>query len=165
MLVGDESPIAGLLREANPNVSMASWALRFAASLEGVYVTLSGMSSYDQLADNVKTFADFKPLTQAEQAVLEEAVRIFNAVPRIPCTECNYCVGECPAKIQIPAFIDLYNEYNVHRAKASLAGRYGMMTREGGKASECVACRKCEGACPQSIGISDIIAQVSEVFD
>ena len=165
MLTGDGSPIAKLLKDADPNASMASWALRYAASLEGVLVTLSGMSAFEQLADNVKTFADFKPLTKDEQAVVAKAVDIFNAVPRIACTTCRYCVESCPSKIPIPTVIDIYNSYLVHNTTTNLNHGYNMWTRNAGKAGDCVACRVCEGVCPQNIEIVDTLAKASALFD
>ena len=164
MLTGAESDVAKLLQEANPNLSLAAWALRFAASLEGVYVTLSGMSNFEQVADNVSTFVDFKPLTQDEGALLEKAVEVFNSVPRIECTECRYCIEDCPSNIPIPALIDLYNEFLVYKTTVNLSRRYGQITREGGKADECTACRVCEGICPQQLEITDTIAKVAEIF-
>ena len=165
MLTGDDSPIAGLLREANPNASMASWALRFAAQLEGVFVTLSGMSSYEQLADNVSTFADFKPLSDEEQAVLVKAVGIFDSVPRIPCTSCRYCVNDCPSKIMIPMMFDVYNNYLVYNTTTNLDHNYRMFTRNNGKAGDCIACRVCESICPQKLEIADTMAKISALFD
>ena len=165
MLSADGSPITALLREADPNASLASWALRFAASLDGVFVTLSGMSAYDQLEDNVKTFADFKPLTDDDKVLLKKAVEIFNAVPRIPCTTCRYCVKDCPQKIMIPNLIDMYNSYLVYNTTTNLDHGYRMWTRNGGKAGDCVACRVCEGICPQKLEIVDTLSKVSALFD
>ena len=165
MLTGDASPIAGLLKNANPDASLASWALRYTAQLEGVFVTLSGMSSYEQLVDNVATFADLKPLPDDEKAVLKQAVDIFNAVPRIACTSCRYCVNDCPSKIAIPTLIDTYNSYLIYNTTVNLDHGYRMWTRDGGKAGDCIACRVCEGICPQKLEIVDTLAKVSALFD
>ncbi|MCL2126510.1 MAG: aldo/keto reductase [Oscillospiraceae bacterium] len=165
MLTGDASPIAGLLKEANPNASLASWALRFAASLEGVFVTLSGMSAYEQLADNVATFKDFKPITNEEQETLKKAVEIFDSVPRIPCTSCRYCVKDCPRKIAIPMMIDTYNNYLTYNTTTNLDHGYHMATMNGGKASDCIACRVCESICPQKIDIVATLELVAKLFD
>ena len=165
LLTGDTSPIKGLLNEANPNASMASWALRFAAQLEGVMVTLSGMSNFEQLADNIATFADFKPLSDEEQAVLVKAIGVFNAVPRVACTACRYCVNDCPSKIEIPTLIDIYNNYLIYSTTNNLDHGYWMWTRNGGKAGDCISCRVCEGICPQKLEISDTMAKISALFD
>lgn len=165
MLTGETSPIAKLLHDANPGVSMASWALRFAAQLEGVLVTLSGMSSFEQLSDNVKTFTDFKPLSKDEQVVLEKAVEIFNAVPRVACTSCRYCVNNCPSNIPIPHIIDIYNDYLIHNITTNLGRSYMIWTRGAGKACDCTGCRACESACPQELEIVDTLAKASALFD
>ena len=164
MLTADTSPIAKLLRDANPEASMASWALRFAAQLDGVLVTLSGMSSLDQLSDNVGTFTDLRPLSKTEQDILDKAVAIFNGIPRIDCTACRYCVNDCPSKIMIPMMIDLYNDYLVHNTTANIGRVYGLMTRNGGKADDCTACRTCEKLCPQKLDIVDTLVKVSGLF-
>ena len=165
MLTGDASPIAGLLHDANPNASMASWALRYAMQLDGVMVTLSGMSSFEQLSDNVNTLKNFTPMTEDELEVISKAVEIFNSVPRIACTTCRYCVNDCPSKIPIPTIIDIYNSYLVHNTVANLDHNYKMWTRNGGKAGDCTACRTCEGICPQKLDIVDSLAKASALFD
>ena len=165
MLTGDTSPIAALLREANPNASLASWALRFAAQLEGVLLTLSGMSSYDQLTDNIATFADLKPLSESEQAVLDKAVKVFDAIPRIACTSCRYCVDDCPSKILIPALIDIYNNYLIYNTTTNLDHGYRLWTSANGKAGDCIACEVCEDICPQDLEIVDTMKKVSAFFD
>jgi predicted aldo/keto reductase-like oxidoreductase len=163
MLAGEDSSLAKVFKAADPNASIASWALRFAASLEGVLVTLSGMSAYAHMEDNINTFKDIKPLTDAEMKLIGEAVAAIKAVPGIPCTECKYCVESCPQKINIPSMIGIYNSYLVYRTTVNMGMRYRFI--EGGKASSCEKCKKCEEQCPQNIGISEIIGKVSELFD
>ena len=163
-LTSPGSPIAGLLRGAKPNVSLAWWALQFVAQLEGVFVTLSGMSNYEQMADNISIYSDLKPLTNDEHALIEEAIEILNGVPRIACTECNYCKA-CPANIRIPMLIGLYNSYLIHNTETNLGGSYNWMTGGHGKARDCTACGACEGICPQNLEIIDTIAKVSKLFD
>ena len=163
-LASPDSPIAGLMRQADPGVSIASWAFRFIAQLDMVFVTLSGMSNYEQLADNIATYADFRPLDAEESAVIEEAVRILNSVPHIGCTECNYC-KDCPSKIRIPALIGLYNSYLIHNTAINLDGAYNWETQGSGKARDCTACGACEKICPQKLDIIDTMAKISELFD
>ena len=165
LLASENSPIASLLHGANPNVSMASWALRFVAMLDGVMVTLSGMSTLGQMIDNIATYADIKPLTADERALLEKAVGILNAVPRIACTDCRYCVKDCPSNIRIPGMIDIYNDYLVYKTEAKLAGSYRWTTMNSGKACDCTACRACEEICPQKLEIVDTLAKISAMFD
>jgi hypothetical protein len=163
-LASDDSPISELMRGVNPEASLASWALRYVAQLEGVFVTLSGMSNYEQLADNVKTYANLKPLTEEEKGIIDKAIEILKGVPRIGCTECNYC-KDCPSKIRIPMLINLYNDHIVHKTTTNLNGSYGWMTSGHGKARDCTACGLCEKACPQDLEIIDTIAKVSKLFD
>lgn len=165
LLTSSTSPITGLLRDANPNTSMASWALRFVAQLEGVFVTLSGMSSFEQMTDNIATYANLKPLSKDEQATLGRAVEILNSAPRIACTDCRYCLKGCPSKIRIPDLIDIYNKFLVHGATANLGGSYMWVTSNSGKARDCTACRACEDVCPQKIEIVDTLTKVSKMFD
>ena len=165
LLASQDSPIAGLLHGADPGVSLASWALRFSAQQKGVFVSLSGMSTLEQMTDNIATFANLKPLTSKEMSVLEEAVRILNSIPRIECTECRYCVKDCPSQIQIPGIIDLLNENTTHKTLASLTRIYGFVTHGKGKASDCTSCRACEEICPQKLDISGAMAQAATIFE
>ena len=163
-LASNDSPIAGILKGANPNVSVASWALRFLAQLEGLFVTLSGMSTFEQMEDNIKTFADLKRLTNDEMAVIKEAVKALRGVPRIECTACNYC-KDCPSNIPIPNLINLYNDHLVHKTMENLHGSYNWLTGGRGKARDCTKCKACEDICPQDIEIIDTLAKVSGLFD
>ena len=165
LLASDTSPIASLLRGANPNASIASWALRFVAALDGVFVTLSGMSSLEQMKDNIATYANLNPLSIEEHAIIDKAVEIINAAPRIACTNCRYCVKDCPSNIQIPSLIEIYNDYLVHNTATNLDGSYRWQTSAAGKACDCIACRVCEEICPQSLEIVDTLAKISEMFD
>ena len=165
LLASVDSPIADLLRGAKQEASLASWALRFVAQLDGVFVTLSGMSDYEQLADNVATYANLTPLSEDEQAILDKAVGIINSIPRIGCTSCRYCIEGCPSKINIPDLIDVYNSHLVHNTMTNLRGSYSWVTSTSGKASGCTACGACEKACPQNIKIIDTMAKISELFD
>ena len=165
LLASDSSPIASLLRGADSGASIASWALRFVADLDGVFVTLSGMSSIEQMEDNIATYANLRPLSKEEQAIIDEAVEIINAAPRIACTNCRYCVKGCPSNIHIPGLIDIYNDYLVHNTATNLDGSYRWQTSSTGKACDCIACRVCEETCPQNIEIVETLAKISAMFD
>jgi len=162
-LSGEDSSFAKMFKAANPSASPASWALRFVASLEGVLVVLSGMSSFAQMEDNLATVKDLKPLTESEMKTLGEAIDALNAVPRVPCTECGYCLEGCPQKIQIPKMMDIYSNYLVYQTTANSEHAYRFMA--GPAAGTCVACGDCEKTCPQGIGIVDILARLSAMFD
>jgi len=163
-LASSESPIAGLMCNANPNASVASWALRFVAQLDGVFTTLSGMSTYEQLVDNINTYTNFTPLSKDELEVIDIAVATLKGVPRVDCTSCNYC-KDCPANISIPSLINLYNDHLVHKTTTNLDGSYNWITSGGGKAKNCTACGACESICPQKLEIIETLAKISKLFD
>jgi predicted aldo/keto reductase-like oxidoreductase len=164
-LLGSEvSAIAKEFKAYDPNASVASWALRFAAQLEGLITVLSGMSTYEQIVDNTATFRNMGPLTEKENALIKKAADILKGTPRVPCTGCNYCTPNCPQKIAIPAVLDLYSNYLVYNTMAGIVRAYGFATGRGGKAKDCVACRVCEEHCPQHIEIADTLAKFSELI-
>jgi predicted aldo/keto reductase-like oxidoreductase len=164
LLASDSSPICRVLKAAAPGKSLASWAVRFAASLDGVVTMLSGMNSMEQLKDNIATVKALTPLSDAETAVVREAVGILNRVPRIPCTSCKYCVENCPQQINIPELFDVYNTYLVHNSTANTDFPYMMATKDRGKPADCIACRACEEHCPQHIAIADHMSDMAKVF-
>ena len=163
-LASDDSPITELMRKTNPGASIASWALRFVSQLDGVLTTLSGMSTYEQVADNIDTYTDLKPLSEDEMAIIGKSVEILKGVPRIDCTSCQYC-KDCPMNIPISGLINLYNDHLIHKTLTNLAGGYVWVTSGRGKACDCTACGACEKICPQNLEIIDTIAKVSALFD
>ena len=154
-----------IFKKANPDASLASWALRFAASLDGIITVLSGMSTLEQVEENTRTMADFKPITKEERAVITNAVRAFNEIPLIPCTGCRYCVDDCPQKINIPGILSLLNDYTKYHNAQGLKRSYGMMTGAGGKASSCIGCRSCENHCPQHLPITKHLRKAAEILE
>jgi predicted aldo/keto reductase-like oxidoreductase len=165
LLASEASSAAERFRAYAPDMSAASWAIRYAAHLEGLITVLSGMSSYEQVADNVATFKNMKPLTGEELAMIRNAADILNSIPRVPCTGCNYCAPNCPQKLVIPALMGIYSDYLVHKTATALMHGYGFATRAGGKAKDCIACRVCEEHCPQHIEIADTVAKLSALVD
>jgi len=165
LLASDASPGAEVLRSFDPDASITSWALRFVAQLDGILVTLSGMSTYEQTIDNIATYVNLKPLSPDEQAIIDKAVEAISRVPRVACTSCKYCEKGCPSKIAIPELIDIYNNYLVHKTVTNQTGWYKMLTGRGGKAGDCTACRACEETCPQKLEIADTMVKISRVFD
>jgi len=163
-LASPDSPIADLFKKADPAASVASWAMRFIGQLEGVFVNLSGMSTFDQVADNVNTYKDFKPLDKDEMKLIKEAIKILEGVPRIECTSCNYC-KDCPVNIPIPSLINLYNDHLIHKTTTNFSGAYNWMTGGKGKAKDCTECGHCEEICPQDLEIIDTMKKVSKLFD
>ena len=141
-----------ILKAANPDVSVASWAIRFAASLDGIITVLSGMSNLAQMKDNLSYMKNFKPLTDAEQAVILKAQSALNGDRSIPCTACHYCTDGCPMNIPIP---EIFHVANRQRGNEAFRGRreYTIATTDKGKASDCIECGQCENACPQQIDV------------
>lgn len=158
--------IEGLLRKRRPDASMASWAIRYAASLEGVAAVLSGMSDETQMEDNLKTMKDFEKLDEREQELIKEAVEMFLAIPSIPCTGCRYCVKGCPKKIEIPDLFTAYNESKKYGPEGKIRELYEKHTQgENNKAGACVACGQCENVCPQHLKVIDLLKEVAQVFE
>jgi predicted aldo/keto reductase-like oxidoreductase len=165
-LLGSEtSAIAKAFKAYDSDASVASWALRFAGQLEGLITVLSGMSTYEQVADNVATFKNLKPLSEKEKDIVKGAVDILNGIPRVPCTSCNYCTPNCPQKIAIPGLLELYSNYLVYNTLAGMMHSYNFVRGSGGRAKDCVACRVCEEHCPQHIEIADTLAKFSALID
>jgi len=165
LLASEASPSASLLRGADPHVSVASWALRFAAQLSSVFVTLSDMSSLEQMTDNIETFTSLKTLSDSELAILDKAVGIINAEPHIDCIGCRHCTDDCPLYLRIPDLIALYNDYLVHRTVTNLDDRYKRLIRDTGKAGDCAGCHVCEGSCRNKVKIVDTIEKIAALFE
>ncbi len=157
--------VADIFRAADPKRSCASWAIRFAASLEGVITVLSGMSDASQMQDNLLTMDAFAPLTRDERAVLAHAQRELGAIQCIPCTRCQYCAANCPQGVAIPGIFQAMNNKYVYKNLAGAIGDYNWETRDGGIAAKCIACGQCEAVCPQHIKIIEILQEAAELFD
>ncbi len=157
--------VAAIFREADPKASLASWAVRFAASLDGIITVLSGMSTLEQVQDNTRTMLDFRPLSGEERKVIARAVAKFNDITLIPCTGCRYCATDCPQKINIPGVLAALNDYTKYRNADGLRRRYGMTIGQGGKAGDCIGCRSCEEHCPQHLRITQHLRRAAEIFE
>lgn len=156
--------VQDLLLRANPDASPASWAIRFVASLPNVMVVLSGMSDMAQMEDNLSYMRDFTPLTDAEHEVVAEARRALSQLDIIPCTSCHYCTPGCPMEIHIPEIFAVMNSYKMYGNLREARNDYGW--RPGGpKASECIQCGQCEGACPQHLPIISLLDEVVQTLE
>lgn len=157
--------VQAIFKEANPDLSIASWAVRYTASLDRIITVLSGMSNLEQMEDNLSYMADFQPLTNSDREVIARVVKELEKTPVIPCTSCRYCVDDCPQKINIPGVFESYNNYKLYQNLPGAKGHYGWMTGGGGKASSCIACGVCESHCPQHIAIIESLKGVAEIFE
>ena len=164
MLATPPESVEQILKEAEPNASAASWAVRFAADLEGIITVLSGMSNVEQMKDNLSYMKDFHGFTDEQRQVLEKAREELNSIPLIPCTSCNYCAKVCPMQIGISGSFTAMNYFTLYRDKAMAAGQENWLVEGHGlkHANECIKCGRCEEACPQHIAIRERLAQVSE---
>lgn len=141
-----------LMKGYAQEASLASWAIRFAESLENVWVTLSGMNSMEQMEDNL---SPHEPMDDEERRILDKVCGILNRTIAIPCTGCGYCVKGCPKQIPIPEIFRLYNGWSRNpKDDWKIAPAYQSLTRNRGKASDCIDCKQCENSCPQSIEIT-----------
>ena len=150
---------------AGGSMSYASWAIRFAASLEGILTVLSGMSNIAQMQDNLSYMRDFRPLTQEEREVVRKAQITYGRSELIPCTACRYCTEGCPQKINIPG---IFSAVNLRKGDGQIEGAkeaYEGAVAEGGRASSCIKCTKCEQACPQHIAITKELSAAAEMFE
>lgn len=145
--------------------SEASYALRFAAGFDGVIVVLSGMSTIEQMNDNISFMKDFKPLDEREMGVIERIRKVFAELDLIPCTACRYCTEQCPQKIAIPNIFYVMNGIPLHHEWDAQARYDKVCTRFGTHASDCIKCGRCEQACPQHIEIRKLLAQAAEKYE
>ncbi len=149
-----------MLKELRPDATMAEWAFRFLQTLPEVTMTLSGMSNFDQIKENIATYQEEKPLNEAEMTTLQEMANAMTSKNTLPCTSCRYCTTHCPKELNIPWLIELYNEH-IYSEGGFLAPMALDALSDDEKPTACLGCRACEAVCPQNIKISEMMSDFS----
>ena len=152
------------LKALRPDASTSSWALRWVASHPNVHVVLSGMSTMEQVEDNLKTFGNFEPLNEKEEKVVEETAAAIKARTKNGCTGCAYCMP-CPHGVNIPKNFRIWNDFSMYGNKEITRQNYFQYLPESERADKCKSCGKCEKVCPQSLSIRENLKQVAEEMD
>lgn len=152
-----------LFREERPDKSVASWAIRFVASLPGVLTVLSGMSDMEQVRDNVDTMTNFEPLTERDREIIDAALEAYRKKDTVPCTGCRYCM-DCPFGVDIPKMFALYNHFVLDKDEEDYLEAYRAQPEET-LADKCRACGACLSKCPQHIKIPEKMAAIRETVD
>lgn len=163
-LVNLPEPAKKILNDLNGG-SAASYAIRFAAGFEGIFMTLSGMSNMEQMNDNLSYMKDFKPLDSTERTAVSKVCEIIKSEHMIACTACRYCTDGCPKHISIPDLFACMNAKKIYRDWNADYYYENVYTKQGGKASDCIACGKCEKVCPQHLKIRDLLKEVAAEFE
>lgn len=156
--------ITETFRKLDPEASVASFALRWVASLPDVKVVLSGMSTMEQVEDNLKTFGNFRPLSQKESDTIQDIVGLINSRVQNGCTGCRYCMP-CPAGVDIPANFRAWNTYHMYQNYGMVRWLWEKELGDAKQAKNCVKCGKCEQACPQKLSIRADLEKVQADLD
>ena len=160
--------VEGMFKKYNPNASDSSWAVRFAASLDNVFMVLSGMSTPEQMNDNVSYMKSFVPVNDEEKNIINTAAGIINKSIAIPCTACHYCTDGCPQQICIPEYFAVYNtlhQFGREQQWMNTITYYNVLGQTHGKASDCIECGQCEEHCPQHLPIIENLKKVAATFE
>lgn len=148
------------LKALRPDEGIPAWAFRFLQSIPSVTVTLSGMSDFEQVKDNIKTFSAEKPLTEKEMLSLLAIADGMTGKTKLPCTACRYCTEYCPRGLDIPELVRLYNEHRFSGGGFIAPMVVGTLADDK-KPSACIGCKSCEKVCPQGIKISRMMSDFS----
>ena len=161
LLAGFSDDIEEMFRETRPDQSIASWALRWVGSHANVKVILSGMSSMEQLEDNLETFGKFQPLTEAEEEAVEKAADLIRSRVKNGCTSCRYCMP-CPFGVNIPEMFSIWNNCAMFDEEEKAKKAYAEQKVQDASADLCKKCGACEKACPQGLSIRADLEKVAK---
>ncbi|MDO4555639.1 MAG: aldo/keto reductase [Lachnospiraceae bacterium] len=166
-LVNLPEDIAAPLKAFHPDLSIPSWAIRFAASLDQVLVVLSGMSNMEQMLDNTSYMEHFEPLSEQEQELVAQTANQLVEKFKIPCDGCGECTKNCPKNISIPEYFALYNaeQVDVNKGRGAQLDYFATLLFHQGKPSECIDCGKCEAACPKQLHIVENLKKVEQEME
>ena len=145
--------------------STASYAIRFAAGFDNIFMVLSGMSDMAQMNDNLSYMKDFKPLNEEEKQAIAKVCDVIRSTHLIPCTACRYCTDGCPKHILIPDLFSCMNAKQLYRDWNSDYYYNEVYTKNHGKASDCIKCGKCEKSCPQHLPIRELLKETAKTFE
>lgn len=161
MLANYGGDIADVFHALDKDASFASFALRWVATLPNVKVVLSGMSTMEQVDDNLKTFGNFKPMSEEELATVDKVVDILNNRVQNGCTGCSYCMP-CPAGVNIPRNFRIWNTYHMYQNYNTVKWNWETEMPDNERANKCIECGKCEAICPQALNIREDLKRVME---
>lgn len=165
VLAGVPQGVEALFRQKQPALSNASWAIRFAASLDNVMMVLSGMSDMEQLKDNISYMENFTSLDDEEKAIVGQAVKIIDQKEAAHCVDCAQCLSLCPEHIPIPDYLKMYNDHCRMNKNTNGMVYYAAFPADSGKAGSCTGCNKCEAVCPQKLPIAKLMGEVKTAFE
>lgn len=164
-LADPTATIQNILKAADPEASFSSWAVRFAASLEGVITVLSGMSTLGQMQDNLSYMKNFQPLSEKEHDIIAKVQEEFGKTPAIACTSCHYCTAGCPQQIAIPDIFAAMNKRLVGGRHQEAITDYEAVAPIGQRASDCIQCGQCEDVCPQHLEIINLLQKCADTLE
>ena len=165
MLADPPEKVKDLFQQADPAASAASWAIRYVASLPGILTVLSGMTTVEQMRDNLSYMKDFRPLDEGEQAMIRRAQELMMGGKFVPCTDCRYCMPGCPQEIPIPEVFKSVNRYYQLDQLEGARKDYARRLQDRSKASDCIACGQCESVCPQHLSIISLLEESARLME
>lgn len=167
-LLGNNPPeeVKSLLESYPEQRSLTEWAFRWLYNQKEVKVILSGVSSMEQLEDNIRIFeqAEVGVMTEADQELIEQIRTVYKSKVKVGCTGCGYCMP-CPANVNIPEIFKVYNDSALSPWTEFGKVFYGLVATSNGRGvSNCVECKSCEARCPQQLKVVELLKQAHEAM-